>query len=133
MMTDITGRDDYVIVKALELAIEAIDELPEHQRSLNDRSDMVRLLEHVMGRIINSRLEQAVAFSVGTAQGDLRAASSALIEALKRDDELRLSFESLTFDRVVTDTLNAGFRPADPLFVEEVSRRVRRHHLRVVK
>ena len=40
----VTGRDDYLIAKALLYAITFIESLPEQQRELSDRDDMVALL-----------------------------------------------------------------------------------------
>jgi hypothetical protein len=48
----VTGRDDYLIAKALVYAIAFIESLPEQQRELADRDDMVALL--------NSRVPAAV-------------------------------------------------------------------------
>lgn len=42
--TDITGRDAYIIRKALAYAIEAIDRLPPRWREESDREDMTTLL-----------------------------------------------------------------------------------------
>ena len=42
----VTGRDDYLIAKALLYAIAFIESLPEQQRELSDRDDMVALLNH---------------------------------------------------------------------------------------
>jgi hypothetical protein len=44
----VTGRDDYLIAKALLYAIAFIESLPEQQRELSDRDDMVALLNHVV-------------------------------------------------------------------------------------
>jgi hypothetical protein len=46
-MTNITGQDSFLIAKALAMAIEAIDRLPEEWRaeSDKDKDDMIRLLE----------------------------------------------------------------------------------------
>ena len=44
----VTGRDDYLIAKALLYAITFIESLPEQQRELSDRDDMVALLNHVV-------------------------------------------------------------------------------------
>jgi hypothetical protein len=43
-MTDITGRDGFIITRALLWAIAAIDHQPEHIQAPADRDDMVRLL-----------------------------------------------------------------------------------------
>lgn len=44
-MDNITGRDRYVLVKALVYAIAAIDSRPSDQQERSDRDDMARLLE----------------------------------------------------------------------------------------
>lgn len=46
-MQNITGRDRHIIMKALALAIGAIDRAPPRQRPGFDRADMARLLEHM--------------------------------------------------------------------------------------
>ncbi len=43
-MTDITGRDDFVIAKALYLAVNYIDKLPPVERPLSDQADMQRIM-----------------------------------------------------------------------------------------
>jgi hypothetical protein len=43
-MAEITGRDDYIIAKALAYAIAFIDELPEDQQAASDRNNMAALL-----------------------------------------------------------------------------------------
>jgi len=43
----VTGRDGYVLIKALVYAIAFIDSLPEKQREVSDRDDMVALLNHL--------------------------------------------------------------------------------------
>ena len=43
-MTDITGRDDFVIAKALYLAVNHIDSLPPEEQPLSDQEDMQRIL-----------------------------------------------------------------------------------------
>jgi hypothetical protein len=47
-MAEITGRDGYVIAKALAYAIQAIDDLPGHWQEKGDQADMIRLLEHMI-------------------------------------------------------------------------------------
>ncbi len=47
-MTDITGRDGYIVAKALAYAIEAIDQLPEERREEGDQADMKRLLDQMV-------------------------------------------------------------------------------------
>ncbi len=42
-MTDITGRDDFVIAKALYLAVNYIGRLPPVERPLSDQADMQRI------------------------------------------------------------------------------------------
>ncbi|MCP3399192.1 hypothetical protein [Bradyrhizobium sp. CCGB20] len=42
--TNITGRDDHIIRKALPYAIETIDRLPSRWREESDREDMTTLL-----------------------------------------------------------------------------------------
>jgi hypothetical protein len=44
MADNITGRDDYIIAQALGYAIAFIDSLPEHERELSNRADMVAIL-----------------------------------------------------------------------------------------
>jgi hypothetical protein len=44
MADNITGRDDYIITQALGYAIAFIDSLPEHERELSNRTDMVAIL-----------------------------------------------------------------------------------------
>jgi len=46
--SSVTGRDDYVIAKALVYAIAFIESLPEQQRELSDRDDMVALLNDLV-------------------------------------------------------------------------------------
>ena len=43
-MDGITGRDGYIIAKALRYACEAIDRLPVDQQETSDWDDMIRLL-----------------------------------------------------------------------------------------
>ncbi len=43
-MTDITGRDDFVIAKALYFAVNYIDRLQSVKRPLSDQADMQRIL-----------------------------------------------------------------------------------------
>ena len=40
----VTGRDGYIMAKALAYAIAYIDSLPEEKREASDRNDMVALL-----------------------------------------------------------------------------------------
>ena len=40
----LTGRDGYIVAKALAYAIAFIDSLPEAKREVSDRDDMVALL-----------------------------------------------------------------------------------------
>jgi hypothetical protein len=44
-MTGITGRDDYIVAKALYLAIKFIDTLPPEKRARSDQSDMQKILD----------------------------------------------------------------------------------------
>jgi hypothetical protein len=44
---NVTGRDGYILAKALAFAIEVIDRLPEEWRPRSDRDDMLRLLEAI--------------------------------------------------------------------------------------
>jgi len=39
-MSDITGRDGYIIWQALTYFITAIDSLPEHEREFSNQDDM---------------------------------------------------------------------------------------------
>jgi hypothetical protein len=43
---NITGRDGYIMLKALAYAIETIDRLPEPWQEASDCEDMNRLLGH---------------------------------------------------------------------------------------
>ena len=43
-MSDVTGRDRYILIKALVYAIAAIDNRPASQQERSDRDDMARLL-----------------------------------------------------------------------------------------
>ncbi len=43
-MADITGRDDFIIAKALYFAIHYIDKLPPEIRPLSDQVDMQNIL-----------------------------------------------------------------------------------------
>ncbi len=43
-MNDVTGRDGYIIAKALCYAIAFIDTLPFERRESSDRDDMVAIL-----------------------------------------------------------------------------------------
>ncbi len=43
-MPDITGRDDFIIAKALYLAIHYIDKLPLEKRPLSDQDNMQQIL-----------------------------------------------------------------------------------------
>lgn len=43
-MQDVTGRDSYILTKALMYAVAAIDALPADQQESSDRDDMVQLL-----------------------------------------------------------------------------------------
>ena len=43
-MREITGRDNYIVAKALCYAIEAINRLPESHQDAIDRDDMAKLL-----------------------------------------------------------------------------------------
>jgi hypothetical protein len=47
-LPDVTGRDNYIIAKALAYAIQAIDDLPTHWQEKGDQDDMKRLLEHMI-------------------------------------------------------------------------------------
>lgn len=47
MLTDVTGRDRHLILKALAIAVEAIEAAPERQRPISDQADMKRLLDHM--------------------------------------------------------------------------------------
>ena len=44
MTHEITGRDDYIIAKALYLAVKYIDSLPSIERELSDQDDMQMIL-----------------------------------------------------------------------------------------
>jgi hypothetical protein len=48
-MTDITGRDGFIICKALAYAIETIERLPEQWQEWSDKEDMKRLLDAITG------------------------------------------------------------------------------------
>jgi hypothetical protein len=48
-MQDITGRDSYLITKALFYAIHFIDGLPEQYQAWSDRSDMIKILKTTLG------------------------------------------------------------------------------------
>jgi hypothetical protein len=43
-LTNITGRDGFIIARALAYAIEAIDRLPQERRAMSDRDDMEQIL-----------------------------------------------------------------------------------------
>jgi hypothetical protein len=47
-MINVTGRDGYIIMRALIFAIAIIDRLPQDEREVGDRDDMMRLLNHVL-------------------------------------------------------------------------------------
>jgi hypothetical protein len=49
VMDEITGRDDYIIGKALLYAVAAIQALPEDKRELGDMSDMCKLIRACSG------------------------------------------------------------------------------------
>jgi hypothetical protein len=49
---DITGRDRFIIGKALLYAIKYIDGLPEHLREQSERNDLVRLLKTLSPKTI---------------------------------------------------------------------------------
>ncbi len=44
MMDGVTGRDGYIIGRALYLAIKYIDSLPLEERQISDQVDMQRIL-----------------------------------------------------------------------------------------
>ena len=46
-MSNITGRDDYIIAKALAYAIATIPHLPKAFQESSDRDDMLQLLRAV--------------------------------------------------------------------------------------
>ena|ERR1700726_2512143 len=48
-MTDITGRDNYIIGSALAYAIECINRLPVEWQEKSDRDDMEKLLIAICG------------------------------------------------------------------------------------
>src|SRR5687767_12054673 len=48
MPKDITGRDSYIVTKALAYAIEAIKLLPAERREESDLADMKRLFEEAV-------------------------------------------------------------------------------------
>ena len=45
----VTGRDGYIITKALAYAVEAIAMLPEERQEASDRADMLALLINAVG------------------------------------------------------------------------------------
>src|SRR5215467_4444621 len=45
-LTGATGRDKYIVCKALAYAILVIESLPNEQKELNDARDMKTLLDH---------------------------------------------------------------------------------------
>ena len=47
--TSITGRDGFIIAKALAYAIVAIDQLPEKRQEYSDQQDMRALLQYCAG------------------------------------------------------------------------------------
>ena len=49
MPRNVTGRDGYVIAKALATAYALIGTLPKHCREESDRHDMARLLRALLG------------------------------------------------------------------------------------
>ena len=44
---NVTGRDGYIICKALAYAIETIERLPEERQEKSDKSDMEKLFNHL--------------------------------------------------------------------------------------
>ena len=48
-MTDITGRDSYIIAVALSYAIECINRLPVEWQEQSERDDMEKLLIAICG------------------------------------------------------------------------------------
>ncbi len=44
MTDEITGRDDYIIARALYLAIKQINSLPLEEREVSDQADMQEIL-----------------------------------------------------------------------------------------
>jgi hypothetical protein len=48
-MTDITGRDNYIIGSALAYAIECINRLPDEWQEKSDKDDMEKLLIAILG------------------------------------------------------------------------------------
>jgi len=44
-MTNVTGRDGYILIQALCYAIATIDRLPEHRQEASNHQDMIKLLE----------------------------------------------------------------------------------------
>lgn len=44
-MANVTGRDRHITLKALAIAIRAIDAAPPERQPASDRDDMVRLLK----------------------------------------------------------------------------------------
>jgi hypothetical protein len=48
-MPNITGRDSYLITKALFYTVHFIDGLPEQYQARSDRSDMLKILRTTLG------------------------------------------------------------------------------------
>jgi hypothetical protein len=45
--SDVTGRDGYIVCKALTYAIETIEALPKKWQEWSDKEDMITLLEAI--------------------------------------------------------------------------------------
>jgi hypothetical protein len=58
---NVTGRDGYIIAKALAYAIEVIDALPKELRSLSDQADMKAILDVMIAQDAELTLIQASA------------------------------------------------------------------------
>jgi hypothetical protein len=51
-LTNITGRDEDIITKAIAYAVGAIDGLPDSQQEVSDREDMITILHVRVSRQI---------------------------------------------------------------------------------
>jgi hypothetical protein len=80
---NITGRDGYILAKALAFAIEVIDRLPEKWRPRSDRDDMLRLLEAMQPKVHDDLRMQARA----TLQRRGITAKDGKFELADRDDD----------------------------------------------
>lgn len=91
MESQITGRDGYIVTKALAYAILAIDSLPRARQERSDRNDMLSLLISRVGP------DGYLAHVLGNAEAHM---------------EVELSVDAGTIDELHAQLVAAGKAPA---------------------